>query len=168
MTSTENNVKPHNINELIVNLALSNYQNINIQKAILNIKAYIQTNINLPNLLNLYNKLLLTINILDNYKKRRYITDENIYVKHYINIQGIYSIIIFKLENYNIQLFHDIEYRIEQCLEDVNKIIIDVTKLKNNLQTEGHNINKIYKQILRLQPYIKELIERYYEILYQY
>ena len=88
MTSTKNNVKPHNINELIVNLALSNFQNINIQKAILNIKAYIQTNINLPNLLNLYNKLLLTINILNNYKNRRYITDENIYVKHYINIQG--------------------------------------------------------------------------------
>ena len=77
MTSPENKVNPHNINELIINLALSNYQNINMQKAILNIKAYIQTHINLPNLLNLYNKLLLTINILDNYKNRRYITDED-------------------------------------------------------------------------------------------
>ena len=52
--------------------------------------------------------------------------------------------------------------------KDTYNIIIDITKLKNNLQTEGHNINKIYKHILRLQPYIKELIERYYEILYPY
>uniref|UniRef100_A0A6C0H9V4 Uncharacterized protein n=1 Tax=viral metagenome TaxID=1070528 RepID=A0A6C0H9V4_9ZZZZ len=168
MTSPENKVNPHNINELIINLALSNYQNINMQKAILNIKAYIQTHINLPNLLNLYNKLLLTISVLDNYKNRRYITDENIYVKHYINIQGIPRVIIFKLANYNIHSLLDIENRIEQCLEDTNKIIIDITKLKNNLHTEGHNINKIYKQILRLQPYIKELIERYYDILYPY
>ena len=168
MTSIENKVYSHNINQLIVNLALSNYQNTNMQKAILNIKAYIQTHINLPNLLNLYNKLLQTIKILNNYKNRRHITDENIYVKHYINIQGITTIIILKLEDYDIQSLLNIEYSIEQCLDDVDKIIIDIRKLINNLHTEGHNINKIYKHILKLQPYIKDLIERYYEILYSY
>ena len=168
MTSTENTDNSQNINQLIVNLALSNYQNTNMQKAILNIKAHIQTHINLPNLLNLYNKLLQTIKSLYNYKKRRHITDENIFVKHYINIQGIPTIIILKLADHNIQSVLNIEYSIEQCLDDIDKIIIDITKLKNNLQTEGHNINKIYKHLLQLEPYIKDLIEKYYELLYPY